>query len=96
MYLYNISIIIEPSAHTQVITWIENLLHQQDNENLHFLQMLDSPHEGHTYCLQLIVQEEQEIEIFKSLTLATLQQFIANEHADQAFIFDSTMKYLKR
>lgn len=96
MYLYNVSIIIEPSAHIQIVTWIENLLRQQNNENLHFLQMLDSPHEGHTYCLQLIAQEEQEIEIFKSLVLSALQQYITDEHRDKAFVFDSTMKYLKR
>lgn len=96
MYLYNVSVIIEPSVHIPVVTWIENLLRQQNNENLHFLQMLDSPHDGYTYCLQLIAQKEEEIATFKSSTLSKLQQFIANEHTDKAFVFDSTMKYLKQ
>lgn len=94
MYLYNVSIIIEPTAHKPVVSWIESLLTHQQNKNLRFLQMLDSPHEGYTYCLQLIVEEETEIEMFKSSVIPALQQYIAEEHANKAFIFDSTMKYL--
>lgn len=96
MYLYNVSVIIEPTAHQQVFTWLQDHLMLSNGDNLHLLAMVDSPHEGFTYCLQFLANDENEIDKFKDSVLLALQEFIAAEYPNQVFIFDSTMRYIKR
>lgn len=59
-----------------------------------FLALLNSPHEGQTHCIQLVVEKEQDIETFNAKYLVPFQEFISTSHHGKAFIFDSIMKYL--
>jgi len=59
-----------------------------------FLKLLDSPHEGHTYCVQLVFENPSEIPTFQQEKLVILQSHIATNHLEKAFLFDSTMKYI--
>lgn len=94
MYLYNVSIIVEDSANDLVLNWLQqNFIPSLDNP-VHFLQMVDSPHEGTTYCLQINVDDRDYIEKFKTEHLQRLQQYLGENHLEKAFIFDSIMKYL--
>lgn len=96
MYLYNISIIVEESAHADALNWVTTnyvpALPAQHNPQL--LNLLDSPHEGHTYSLQLKFEEREALENFKAEYLHQLQNYLATQHPERAFIFDSTMQYL--
>ncbi len=96
MYLYNISIIVEESAHADAINWVTTTfvptLPSQHQPQL--LSLLDSPHEGHTYSLQLKFDERATLEDFKAEFLHQLQHYLATNYAERAFIFDSTMQYL--
>lgn len=56
--------------------------------------MLNSPHEGHTYCVQMIVNNEDEISRFQETKMSDLQHHIASNHHEKAFLFDSVMQYL--
>ncbi|MCL7989259.1 DUF4286 family protein [Sphingobacterium sp. lm-10] len=96
MYLYNISIILEESAHADTLNWINStyLPALSLNHNPQFLTMLDSPHEGHTYCLQVKFSDQDALENFKAQYMPELQNYLATHHAERAFLFDSTMQYL--
>lgn len=94
MYLYNVSVIIEESQHHLLRLWIQDSWLPTLPTEIKFLKMLNTPHEGHTYCVQLIVEDENQIHHFQSEHLFVLQQHITQHHNEKAFIFDSIMQYL--
>lgn len=94
MYLYNISIIVEDKSHDNLIEWVQKKWLPSVTVETKFLKMLNTPHEGHTYCVQLVVKNESEIEDFQQNHMQTLQAHISQHHLEKAFIFDSTMQYL--
>lgn len=94
MYLYNISIIAEESVHHDVLLWIEQHFMPSVDPNAKLLYMMDSPHEGVTYCVQLHIENAADIVRFKETYLMELQQYLGETHTNKAFIFDSVMKYL--
>ncbi|ERJ60512.1 DUF4286 family protein [Sphingobacterium paucimobilis] len=94
MYLYNVSIIIEESQHETLLSWLQQSWTPTLPSDIKFLKMLNTPHEGHTYCVQLIVSDERQIQQFQSEHIVSLQAHIAQHHNEKAFIFDSVMQYL--
>lgn len=96
MYLYNISIIIEESNHSGLLTWLREQWIPQLPASAKFLKMLHSPHEGHTYCVHLLVHQEDEIHAFHEQHVQHLQAHITQYHKEKAFLFDSVMQYLER
>ncbi len=94
MYLYNVSIITEDSVNATVVEWLKAEILSQSTFNTKFLELLDSPHEGHTHCIQIIVENESEIELFNEKHLIPLQEYIASSFHGRAFVFNSVMKYL--
>lgn len=94
MYLYNVSIITEDSVHESIMQWVKAEILSNSDYEIKFLELLDSPHEGRTHCIQLVVQDETEIERFNTLYLAPFQTYIASSFHGKAFIFNSVMKYL--
>jgi DNA-binding GntR family transcriptional regulator len=78
----------------EIVSWIKENLLTNTSFNPHFLEMLHSPHEGITYCLQIQVPSEDDIAQFQQDHLIHLQNVILSKYKDKAFIFDSTMKYL--
>lgn len=94
MYLYNISIIIEESQHHALFSWVQQSWIPTLPADTKLLKMVNSPHEGYTYCIQLIVNNEQQIQHFQSEHISSLQAHIAQHHSEKAFIFDSVMQYL--
>ncbi|MCA5006086.1 DUF4286 family protein [Sphingobacterium bovistauri] len=94
MYLYNISIIVENERHESLIQWVRENWLSTLPEGVKLLKMLDSPHEGQTYCVQLMFEYPSDIPNFQKEKLILLQEYIAENHLEKAFLFDSTMKYL--
>ncbi|MFD2600089.1 DUF4286 family protein [Sphingobacterium corticis] len=97
MYLYNISIIVEDSANAEALNWIKTsfLPSLASEYTPKLLAMLDSPHEGHTYSLQLIFNDRNSVEKFKDQHLTQLQSYLGSNHPERAFIFDSLMQYMQ-
>lgn len=95
MYLYNVSIIVEENNHTTLLEWIKKEWIPNIPNEAKLLKMLNSPHEGHTYCIQLIAHSEEEIQAFNEQYIQTLQQHIGLVHRDKAFLFDSIMQYVQ-
>ena len=93
MILYNISVIVEDSSHDQVIQWLKSHLRASAYETT-LLKMLDSPHEGNTYCVQSLATDHATIVKFQEDVVAELQTYLLASHTEKAFIFDSKMQYL--
>ena len=93
MILYNISVIVEDSSHDQVVQWLKSSLRKSPYETA-FLKMIDSPHEGHTYCIQFQAVDHALIVKFQEDVVVELQTYLMNHHAEKAFIFESKMQYL--
>lgn len=96
MFLYNVSVIAEETIHEEVVSWIQDNIVQSQKFEVHFLEMLQSPHDGMTYCIQVVLPTEEHIVDFQQVHLSPLQQLIAEGYKDKVFLFDSTMKYLKK
>ncbi|MFZ4262350.1 DUF4286 family protein [Sphingobacterium sp. HJSM2_6] len=94
MFLYNLSIIIEESAHLDMLIYIKELIHKHAEKELSLLKMLQSPHDGFTYCLQVILKDDEEIRTFQSVLMSEMQTFISENHPQKAFLFDSIMQYI--
>ncbi len=95
MYLYNISIISEESVHQAVATWLKENIRLNNEFEARFLELLNSPHEGITYCIQLAADSENKIQAFQEVFIAPLQALISQpSFHGKAFIFDSTMRYI--
>lgn len=93
MYLYNASLIVEESAHNDLLIWTKQLLATKATA-VRLLKMLDSPHEGHTYCLQAEVDGQEDIQELRIGLINELQQYIDHHHREKAFLFESVMEYL--
>lgn len=93
MILYNISIIVDDSSHDAVLGWLKAHLRKSTYETK-FLKMLESPHEGSTYCIQVVATDDTEILKFQEDVVMELQVYLTTNHAEKAFIFDSKMQYL--
>lgn len=94
MYLYNISIIVENDSHDALIEWVRKEWIPTLPKETNFLKMLNNPHEGHTYCVQILVETEQKVIDMQAQEVAHLQAHIGQHHTEKAFIFDSIMQYL--
>ncbi|MCI0920240.1 DUF4286 family protein [Sphingobacterium rhinopitheci] len=94
MYLYNISIIVEDSQHDTLLNWLEKEWLPSLVQEIKFLKMINTPHEGHTYCVQMTVNNQEDIVNFQQTTLNDLQYHLQLNHKEKAFIFDSIMQYL--
>ena len=92
MILYNISVIVDDNSHDAVLDWLKAHLRKSIYETK-FLKMLESPHEGSTYCIQFVATDDTEILKFQDAVLTELQVYLATNHAEKAFIFDSKMQY---
>ncbi len=96
MFLYNVTIIVENDIHDDVRKYIEaRLFAQQHMAPVDLLEMVNAPHEGTTYCIQLRSADTAEIELFQRQHVAAIQQFANSAYAGKVLFFDSTMKYLK-
>ena len=96
MYLYNVSIIVENDHHERLMDWLKNNWFITLPTSAKLLKMLDSPHEGHTYSVQLLFEHASEIPVFQKEKVSKLQAYIAENHNEKAFLFESTMKYILR
>jgi len=94
MYLYNVSIIIEDSIHQDLFAWTKKILQENQDSEIKLLKMLHSPYEGQTYCLQAVVNDENEINQIKEKVIQKIQDYITKNHGEKAFLFDSIMQYI--
>lgn len=97
MYLYNVTLIAENDIGEAVYRYLTMQLtdgtHGTDNRP-RLLEMLDSPHDGRTYCIQLLADNRDDITTFQQTRLASIRTHLEAVHAGKVLVFDSVMKYL--
>ena len=97
MYLYNVTLIAEndigEAVYRYLMTQLADGAHGTDNRPA-LLEMLDSPHDGRTYCIQLRTDSRADITTFQQTRLTTIRTHLDAVHAGKVLVFDSVMKYL--
>jgi len=97
MYLYNVTIIAEDGVREAVKQSIEaQLVGYRGDPTIALLEMMDSPHDGTTYCVQLRVDDVAQIEAFQRGCLSAFQESVGRDYPGKVLFFDSTMKYLNK
>lgn len=98
MFLYNITIIAESDSASDVGNRIRDFKDQRGSDegeySVKFLKLLESPHEGVTYCLQLQVENQNQILRFQQLHLQGLQTALEQQYPGKVLYFESVMEYL--
>ena len=96
MYLYNVTVIVENDIREATKTHLHTELRgeQYRDETFALLELLDSPHEGATYCIQLRCNERADIAAFQTNELARIQASLNQAFPGKVVFFDSIMEYL--
>lgn len=94
MYLYNITLIVETEAEVAVLGMVREFMQEDATEQPKLLRMLDSPHEGATYSLQLQVSDRRSADGFREGRLATLQSALNAAYPQKVYFFESLMEYV--
>ncbi len=99
MYLYNVTIIAESDIGEAVRSYLTGELvygAEGVDTSLFFLEMLDSPHDGVTYCIQLHAENRDKITLFQETHFAAIRAQLETVYAGKVLFFDSVMKYLNQ
>lgn len=94
MFLYNITIIVDHDVHEAIQKKITQQLHTGKGATVRFLELVDSPHEGITYCIHFHAKDEEEIAQFKLEYVLNIQQMVNDNYRGKVHFFESTLKYL--
>lgn len=96
MYLYNVTIIAEDDVSRAVKQYLHTELFSAPDAGpaLSLLELLDSPHEGTTLCVQLRCTAREDIAAFQTDRLSAVQAGLAGQYPGKVVFFDSIMKYL--
>ena len=96
MFLFNATLIAEndisEAVHTYLTTQLTAIADDRFAPSL--LEMLDSPHDGVTYCIQLRAGDRGEILSFQQTHLAAIRQHLETVYTGKILFFESMMKYL--
>lgn len=91
MYLYNITVFIDPDLETEAIHMVREL---EGEGSFRTLKMLDSQHDQATYCLQIQLPDQEAISAFREGPLAHLQSTLFARFEDKVLYHESVMEYL--
>lgn len=96
MFLYNISVIAEQDTGESARKMILKHVHTAAAAGISvsLLELLNSPHEGITYCVQLHADDMESITLLQQKLLNPLQDEANRLHPGKVLFFDSLMKYL--
>lgn len=99
MILYNITFLINEDIEAEFVAWIQydflpKLAEAAVFKGQSFLQVMDSPNEGATYCLQMMSTSEKEIELFKTDFFHLIQDKTNQHWNGRLYLFESKMKYI--
>jgi len=96
MFLYNVTIIVDKDSHQAIRAQIEHQISSYQDPHVRLLELLNSPHEGVTYCINLQAASEETISQFQRSCLRQLKELADKDYHGKVLFFDSTMKYLTK
>jgi hypothetical protein len=100
MILYNITIILDEEIHESWIKWLKNDYLKNMMIHDHFisqrvLKVLDSPNEGHTYCIQFVAESVEKYNSYKRLNTDQLQNYAPAEFLNKFVVFSTLMEFIE-
>jgi len=99
MFLYNITFLIDESIEQQWLSevknnYIQTVLDTGFFQSYQLLQVIDSPNEGSTYCLQFRTNEISSLQSYQNLYSAQIESNHYQIFENQLIAFTSTMKLI--
>jgi hypothetical protein len=99
MIIYNETFVVETSAEAEWLQWMQEehipaALATGYFESHNILQVLDSPNEGVTYCIQYLTNDIQKYQLFKDRYLHHLHTRHHQQFENRYVLFNSLMKTL--
>ena len=97
MIIFNDTVIIEESVHQEWLKWMREVYIPKVMATGHFksyqiLNVIDSPNEGLTFCVQYSAENMHDFNEFYSNHLHQLQALHNNEFKDRFVIFNTLMQ----
>lgn len=97
MIIFNDTVIVEVSVHQQWLKWMKEVYIPKVMATGHFksyqiLNVIDSPNEGVTYCIQYNAETINDFDQFYTKHLHQLQAMHNNEFKDRFVIFNTLMQ----
>jgi hypothetical protein len=97
MIIYNETIIVDEAIHKQWLSWMRNEYIPMVMKTGHFtshkiLNVLDSPNEGVTYCIQYLTDKREKYDQFTANHLLELQSIHQQKFENQFVLFNTLMQ----
>lgn len=97
MIIFNDTVIVEAAVHEKWLKWIQEVhipavMATGYFSAYHILNVIDSPNEGVTYCLQYHTESLEKFNHFYNQHLHRLQAIHNKEFENQFVIFNTLMK----
>jgi len=99
MLLYNVTIIIEETSAEAWLNWMQEehipeVMATGMFVSNRLLQVVDSPNEGLTYCIQYVAQSMKDYETYQQLFAPALQEDLNTKFRDKFVSFRTLMEYI--
>lgn len=100
MILYNVTIILDEEIHVNWLKWLKNehLKEMMDTGffiSYRVLKVLDSPNEGHTYCVQYILDSVEKYNKYMQVQPNQLQTNVPAEFLNKFVVFSTLMEFIE-
>jgi len=97
MIVYNETVIVDEAIHRQWLSWMQQQYIPRVMATGHFsrytmLNVLDSPNEGVTYCVQYFADSHNEYAKFAEAHLPQLQALHLQQFENQFVLFNTLMQ----
>ncbi len=97
MIIYNETIIVDEGIHKQWLSWMQTEYIPMVMKTGHFnsykiLNVLDSPNEGVTYCIQYLTDDREKYNLFNDKHLQELQTIHQQKFENQFVLFNTLMQ----
>ena len=100
MIIYNETFIVDEGIHEQWLSWMQTEYIPQVMKTGHFnsykiLNVLDSPNEGVTYCVQYLTDSREKYDLFNLHHFLGLQATHQQKFENQFVLFNTLMQTVK-
>jgi hypothetical protein len=91
---------LDEEIHESWIKWLKNDYLKNMMAHDHFishriLKVLDSPNEGHTYCIQFVAESVEKYNNYKRLNTDQLQNYAPAEFLNKFVVFSTLMEFIE-
>lgn len=100
MILYNVTIILDDEIHKEWLNWmkikqIPDVMNTGCFVSNRMLKVVDSPNEGHTYCVQYISDTLEKLNEFKQIHEHLIQVNTPEQFNNKLVTFQTIMEFIE-